>query len=124
MQVHNDSPHNGEPSEQDKPGQETFANPNSKMTHVKSYIMVQGKLIPSIKYKTKMKIYNRFKIEDSHSQRDKAKELILFPAIDGQLKLPNIGFDNENNFRSLITLNTRSNKAQLELKNPTGKRNL
>lgn len=64
------------------------------MTHVKSYIMVRGRLIPSIKYKAKQKIYNRFKIEDEQA-KGKAKELILFPQIDGPLKLPNIGFDNE-----------------------------
>jgi hypothetical protein len=64
------------------------------MTHVKSYIMVRGRLIPSIKYKTKLKIYNRFKIEDEKAKAN-AKELILFPQIDGPLKLPNIGFDNE-----------------------------
>jgi hypothetical protein len=34
------------------------------MVHVKSYMMVNGKLIPSIKYKAKQKIYNRYKIED------------------------------------------------------------
>lgn len=76
------------------------------MTHVKSYIMVQGRLIPSIKYKTKQKIYNRFMIEDDKNPKPakKAKELILFPAADGPLKLPNIGFDNENHMTSLITL--------------------
>ena len=79
-----------------QPRDDYFANPNSKMTHVKSYIMVRGRLIPSIKYKTKMKIYNRFKIEDEQeAHQAKAKELILFPQLDGPLKLPNIGFDNE-----------------------------
>lgn len=48
-----------------------FANPNAKMVHVKSYMMVNGKLIPSIKYKTKQKIYNRYKIEDDSSTKGK-----------------------------------------------------
>jgi hypothetical protein len=39
------------------------------MVHVKSYMMVNGKLIPSIKYKAKQKIYNRYKIEDEGSAK-------------------------------------------------------
>jgi hypothetical protein len=66
------------------------------MTHVKSYIMVNGKLIPSINYKAKQKIYNRYKIVEAQSQ----KELITFPALNGPLKLPNIAKDNEINYRS------------------------
>lgn len=54
-------------ADNENPNQNFFAKPNSKMTHVKSYIMVQGKLIPSIKYKAKQKIYNRFKIEEEGS---------------------------------------------------------
>lgn len=59
MQVNDDAR-----PDQMKDAEDFFAKPNSKMTHVKSYIMVQGRLIPSIKYKTKQKIYNRFKIEE------------------------------------------------------------
>lgn len=63
-----------------QPQDDFFAKPNSKMTHVKSYMMVRGRLIPSIKYKTKQKIYNRFKIEDDQDPTSaKTKELILFP---------------------------------------------
>jgi hypothetical protein len=76
-----------------QPQDDFFAKPNSKMTHIKSYMMVRGRLIPSIKYKTKTKIYNRFKIEDE--KEDNSKELILFPQVDGPLRLPNIGFDND-----------------------------
>ena len=57
----------------------------------------------------------------------KAKELILFPATDGPLKLPNIGFDNESHFTSMITLQKRNAteaKARLEMKTPHGKKNL
>ena len=71
------------------------------MTHVKSYIMVKGRLIPSINYKAKQKIYNRFKIED-----DTPRELITFPSQDGPLKLPNIGIDNEVNYDSVQTFLT------------------
>ena len=40
------------------------------MTHVKSYIMVKGQLIPSISYKTKQtKIYNRYKIEEGEEAK-------------------------------------------------------
>lgn len=66
--------------------------------------MVRGKLIPSINYKAKQPIYNRFKIEDENnksmtnkSKYQSAQELITFPAVDGPLKLPNIGFSNEIN---------------------------
>jgi len=57
-------------------------------------MMVRGKLIPSIKYKAKQPIYNRYKIESENpdTQADGAKqqkELITFPAADGPLKLPN-----------------------------------
>ena len=52
-----------------------FADPNSKMMHVKSYMMVRGKLIPSIKYKAKQPIYNRYKIESEgpNTQADGTK---------------------------------------------------
>jgi hypothetical protein len=53
--------------------------------------------------------------------------LILFPAADGPLKLPNIGFDNENQFTSMITLQNKNSvpaKARLEMKAPIGKKNL
>ena len=67
------------------------------MSHVKSYMMVKGKLIPSVNYKVKKpKIYNRFRIED-----ETPRELITFPSVDGPLRLPNIALDNEMNYRSL-----------------------
>lgn len=80
---------------------EAFANDSAKMTHVKSYMMVKGRLIPSINYKTKQKIYNRFNIED-----DDPKELITFPSTDGPLRLPNIALDNEINYQSVLTIRT------------------
>lgn len=60
-------------------------NSESKMEHVNSYIMVAGRLIPSIQYRVKTKIYNRFKIQNNPD-----KEIITFPSLVGPLKLPNI----------------------------------
>jgi hypothetical protein len=59
-------------------------------------MMVKGKLIPSINYKAKPKIYNRFKIED-----ETPRELITFPSLNGPLRLPNIALDNEVNYQSV-----------------------
>lgn len=53
--------------------------------------------------------------------------MILFPAADGPLKLPNIGFDNENHLTSYITLQQRNNlstKAKVTMSTPVGKKNL
>lgn len=99
-----------------------FAAPNSKMTHVKSYMMVKGKLIPSIYYKAKQKIYNRFKIEESRSQ----KELITYPAQNGPLRLLNIASNNEIKYNSIQKLNVKKPEttANITLENPKGKRNL
>jgi hypothetical protein len=93
------------------------------MTHVKSYIMVKGKLIPSINYKVAPKIFNRFRIED-----DMPRELITFPDKQGPLKLPNIGIDNEVNYDSVRTVQAQrkslDSKAAVTLDVPAGKRNL
>lgn len=86
-------------------------------------MMVKGKLIPSINYKAKTKIYNRFKIDD-----DQPRELITFPSKDGPLKLPNITTDNELNYDSVRTIQAQRKstdaRVSLTLDAPLGKRNL
>ena len=86
------------------------------MIHVKSYMMVKGKLIPSINYKAKQKIYNRFKIEESKSQ----KELITFPAFNGPLRLPNIASNNEIKYNSVkkIIVKKPNTTAKITLEEP------
>ena len=117
MQV-DDSPREEELNDK----KDQFASPNAKMTHVKSYMMVKGKLIPSINYKAKQKIYNRYKIEESRSQ----KELITYPALNGPLRLPNIASNNEIKYNSIRKLNVKKpdTTANITMDDPKGKRNL
>lgn len=79
------------------------------MEHVKSYMMVNGRLMPAVNYKVhSQKVYNRFKVSGHNRQ----SEMITFPAIDGNLNLAN------QTFKMPIKPLKQNSKPNVVLNNP------